>query len=125
VNKKVLHDFTAVLKDSAVKVETAKATITETSEKFREQRSREWKHSDNADKRTKKPATSAAEVNDSLMCSMDEVPTRNLFGPLRTVEMEADFGAHADVTTDGQQQQAPSSQAGRHDTIASATKGLT
>jgi hypothetical protein len=62
----VLHDLTPVIKDSATKRETAKPTSTETppNEKFPERRRRKRKLSDDADKITKKPATSATEAND-------------------------------------------------------------
>jgi hypothetical protein len=51
----VLHDLTAVLKESAAKGETATITITEppSNEEFREQRRRKRKPSDDVDKRAK------------------------------------------------------------------------
>jgi hypothetical protein len=63
VYTEVLHNLTAVLKESAAKGETAKITITEppSNEEFREQRRRTRKPSDDADK-TKKPATFATGI---------------------------------------------------------------
>jgi hypothetical protein len=79
----VPHDFVAVLKESTAKEETAKATITKSpsNKEFREQSRRKRKPSDDADKRTKKPATSAMGVNDPQLQLKDEVPTRNFFAP--------------------------------------------
>jgi hypothetical protein len=42
-----------------------------------------------------------------------EVPTENFFASLRSAEMEADHGDNTDDSTKGQQQQVPSSHAGR------------
>jgi hypothetical protein len=111
VYTEVLHDLTAVLKESAAKGETAKTTITAppSIEEFREQR----RPTDDADKRAKTLITSTAGVNDPQLRSNPEVPTRNFFVPLRSIEMEADHGDDADYTTEPQQHQAPSSQAGR------------
>jgi hypothetical protein len=77
----VLPDFTAVLNESAAKGETAKTTITEppSKEKFRKQSRRKREASDDADKRTKKPATSAKRLNGLQLRSKGEVPTRNFF----------------------------------------------
>jgi hypothetical protein len=55
----------------------------------------------------------------------DEVPTQNFFAPLRSTEMETGHGNDGDDSTEGQQQQASSNQAGKPDTIAKATEGLT
>jgi hypothetical protein len=65
VYTEVLHDLTTVLKESIARGGTAKTTITEPSsnEEFREQKRRKRKPSDDADKRTKKPAKSATGVN--------------------------------------------------------------
>jgi hypothetical protein len=111
----VLHDFTAVLKESGDKGETAKITTTEhpSNEEFREQRRRKRKPSDDANKITKKPATSPTGVNDPQLRSKDEVLTHNFFAPLRSTEMEADHGDDADDSTEGQVQQAPPCQRGR------------
>jgi hypothetical protein len=115
VYTEVLHDLMAVLKESAAKGKKAKTTNTKppSNEEFREQRRRTRKLSDEANKRTKKPATSATSVIDPQLQSKDAVPTRNFFAPLRSTDMEADHGRDADDSTEGQQQQAPSSQAGR------------
>jgi hypothetical protein len=56
---------------------------------------------------------STTGINDPQLWSNDEVPIRNFFAPLRSSEMENDHGNNADASTDGQQQQASSSQAGR------------
>jgi hypothetical protein len=108
----VVHDLTAVLKDSAAKGETAKITTTEppSNEVFHEQRRRKRKLSGDANKRTKKSATSATGTNDPQLRQKDEVPTQNFFAPLKLTEMEADHGDDADDSTEGQQQQAPSTQ---------------
>jgi hypothetical protein len=62
----VLYDLMAVLKDSAAKGETAKTTITEppSNKKFREQRRQKRKPSGDANKITKRPATSSTGTND-------------------------------------------------------------
>jgi hypothetical protein len=81
----VLHDLTAVLKVSAAKWETGKITSTEppSNKEFREERIRKRKPSDDADKRTKKPATSVMGVNDPQLQSKNDFLTRNFFAPLR------------------------------------------
>jgi hypothetical protein len=75
----VLHDLTAVLKQSAAKAKTAKTTITvpPSLQEFREQRRWKRKPTDDADKRAKKPTTSTTGVNDSQLQSKPEVPTGN------------------------------------------------
>jgi dsRNA-specific ribonuclease len=80
----VLHNLTAILKESAVERETAKITSTEppSNEEFRERRRRELKPSNDADKRAKKLATSTAGVNDSHLRSKEEVPIRKFFAHL-------------------------------------------
>jgi hypothetical protein len=59
VYTEVLHNLQAVLKES-----TAKTTITASVDEIREQRSRNQKPTDDADKRTKNPTTSITGVND-------------------------------------------------------------
>jgi hypothetical protein len=51
------------------------------NEEFREQRRRKRKLSNDTDKRTKKPATSATGVKDPQIRSKNEVTTRNFFAP--------------------------------------------
>jgi hypothetical protein len=77
----VLHDLTAVLKESAAKGEIAKTSITAppSTEKICEQRRRKRKPTDDADKRAKKPTTSTTGVNDPQFQSKPEVPSRNFF----------------------------------------------
>jgi hypothetical protein len=114
VYTEVLYDLTAVLKESAAEGETAKTTITAppSIEDFREQRRRKRKPTD-TNQRSKKPTTSTTKVNDPKLQSKPEAPTRNFFAPLVSTEMEAGHGDEADDTTERQQHQAPSSQAGR------------
>jgi hypothetical protein len=129
----VLHDLTAVLKESADKGETAKTTITVPSsiEEFREQRRRKRKPTDDADSKAKESTTSTTEVNDPQLQSKPEFPNRNFFAAPRSTEMEADHGDDADNTK--RQQQAPSSQAASHcsnlssipDKTSKVTEGLT
>jgi hypothetical protein len=104
----------AVLKQSAAKGETTKTTITgpPSIEEFREQTRRKRKPSGDTNMRTKKQATSAT-VNGPQLRSKDELRTRKFFAPLRSTEMEADHGEDADDSTEGQEQQASPSQAGR------------
>jgi hypothetical protein len=66
VYTEVLHDLTAILKDSAAKGETARTTITASLsiEEFREQSRRKRKPTDNADKRAKKPTASTTAISD-------------------------------------------------------------
>jgi hypothetical protein len=66
VYTEVLHNLKAVLKEDAAKGETAKTTITASPfiDKFREQRRRKQKSTDNADKGAKKPTTSTTGVKD-------------------------------------------------------------
>jgi hypothetical protein len=111
----MLHDLIAVTKDNAAKGETVKTTITgrPSLEEFREERRRKRESTDDVDIRAKKPATSTTGVNDAQLQSTDEFPTRNVFAPLRPIEMEAVHGDKADDSTEAQQQQTPSSQAGR------------
>jgi hypothetical protein len=112
VYTEVLHDLTTVPKESAAKGETAKTTITTppSIEEFREQRRRKPKPTDDADERAKEPTISITEVNVPQLLSKPEVPTPNLFAPLRSNEMEAD---HGDDTTERQPHQKLSSKAGR------------
>jgi hypothetical protein len=104
-----------VLKESATKRETAQTTITAppSIEEFREQRRRKRKPTDEADNTANKSTTSNPGVSDPQLRSKPEVPTQNFFAPLRSIEMEADHGGDADTTTERQQHQAPSSQAGK------------
>jgi hypothetical protein len=115
VYTEVLHDLTTVLEKSVAKGERAKTTISAPpcNEEFRDQRRRKWKPSDDADKRTKKPATSATGVKDPRSQSKNEVPTRNFFVILRLTEMEAAHRDDIDDFIESQQHQAPSSQEGR------------
>jgi hypothetical protein len=112
VYTEALHDLTAALKESAAKRESAKTTITATSstEEFREQRRRKRKSTDDADKRAKKPTTSTTGVSDTQLRSKPKVPTRNIFAPLKSIEMEDDHGNDEQYSIDGQQQKAPSRQ---------------
>jgi hypothetical protein len=66
VYTEVLHDLTAVLKESAAEGETVKTTITVTPsiEEFPEQRRRYRKPTDDPDERAKKLKTSTTGVND-------------------------------------------------------------
>jgi hypothetical protein len=110
----VLHDLTAVLKDSAAKGETTKITITAppSIKEFHEQRRLKRKPT----KPTIVPrslTTSITGVNDLQLQSKSQVPTRNFFAPLRSTEMGADHGDDADDTTERQLYQAPYSQTGR------------
>jgi hypothetical protein len=109
---KVLQDLTAVLKVSAAKKETRKITITASPsiEEFREQRRRKRKPTGDAYKRAKKPMESTRELK---MMSKSKVPTLNTFVPMCPIEMEADYDDQTYDTTECQQFQAPSSQAGR------------
>jgi hypothetical protein len=109
----------AVLKESAAKGVTAKTRITPPPpiEEFREQRRRKWKPTDDTGKRAKKPTTSTTGDNDPQSQLKPEVQTRNFFAPLRSIEIEADHGDDADDTTERQQHQASSSQAGRQPPI--------
>jgi hypothetical protein len=111
----VLHDLIAVLKECAAKRETAETTITAppSIEEFHGQIRRKWKPTDDADNRAKKPTKSTTAVNELQSLSNSEVPTRNFFAPLTAIEIEADHGDEANDTTERQQHQAPSSQAGR------------
>jgi hypothetical protein len=120
VYTELLHDLTAVLKDSAAKGETAKTTITAppSIEEFREQRTRKRKPTDDADKSAKKPTTSTTGVNDPQFRSKPQGPTRKFLSPLRSTEMDADHGDDADDTIERQQHQAPCSQADRPPPIA-------
>jgi hypothetical protein len=95
VYTEVLHDLTPVLKESAVKEETVKPTITEppSMEEFREQRRRKRKPTDDADKKAKKPITSTTGVSDPQLQSKPEI----------IPEMEADHEDDADETTECQQ----------------------
>jgi hypothetical protein len=97
----VLHDLTAVLRGSAANEETAKTTITAppSIEEFRERRRRKLKSTDDSDERSGKRTVSTAGMNDPQLRSKPEVPTRNFFAPLRSIEMEADHGDDADDTT--------------------------
>jgi hypothetical protein len=111
----VLHDLTAVLKESAAKEETAKTTITTTPsmEEFHEQRRRKRKPKVDAHKMAKKPTSSTTGVKDPKLRSKTDVPTWNFFAALRSIEMEANLEEDTDNTTERQQLQAPKSQAGR------------
>jgi hypothetical protein len=111
----MLHDLMAVTEENAAEGETAKTTVTgrPSIEDFREQRRRKREPTDDVDKRAKKPATSTTGLNDPQLQLKDEFPTRNFFAPLRPTEMGADHGDDADDSTEGRQQQTPSSQAGR------------
>jgi hypothetical protein len=68
-----------IAKESARKEETAKTTITEppSNEEFREHRRWKRKPPDDAETRTKKPATSATGVNDPQLQSKPEFPPGN------------------------------------------------
>jgi hypothetical protein len=81
-------------------------------DEIRELERRKRKPTDD-DKIAKKPTTSTSGVNDLQLQSKTEVPTRKFFTPLRPIEMKADRGDDADDTTERQQRQTPSSQAGR------------
>lgn len=95
----------AVPKESAASGETARTTITESpsNEEFSEHSRQKRRPSDNADKRTKKPATSTMGGNDPHLRSKDEVPTWSFFAPLRSAEIETDHGDGADDSIEGQQ----------------------
>jgi hypothetical protein len=80
------------------------------------------KPTDNTDKRGKKPTTSTTGATDPQLQSKPEVPTLNFLAPPRSTEMEADQGDDADYTTEHQQYQTPSSQAGRLLPIALTSK---
>jgi hypothetical protein len=56
--------------------------------------------------------TSTTGFKDPQLGFKPEVPTRNIFSPLRSIEIEADHGDDADDSTQHQQHQASSSQAG-------------
>jgi hypothetical protein len=73
VYTEVLCNFTAVSKESAAKEVTAKITITKlpSNMEFCKQRIPKWKPSNNTNKRTKKPATSALGVSDPQLLSKD------------------------------------------------------
>jgi hypothetical protein len=111
----VLHDLTAVSRESAANGETAKTTITAPPSiaEFRERRRRKLESTDDSNQGAKKPTASTTGVNDPQFHSKPEVPTRNFFAPLRSIEMEADHGDDADDTTERQQHQALASQACR------------
>jgi hypothetical protein len=116
VYTEVLHDLTAVLKESAAKGERAKTTITAppSIEEFCKQRRRKRKPTNDADKRAKKRTISTTGVNDPKLQSKPKIPTRKFFAPLRSAEIEAEHGDGADDTTDRQQHQAdPARQVGR------------
>jgi hypothetical protein len=103
VYTEMLPDLTAVLKDSSAKGETAKTIIAESpsNKEFQEQKRRKWKPSDNANKGTKKPATSTMGVNNPQLWM--KFPPGTSSPPLRLIEMEADHGDNADDSTRGQQ----------------------
>jgi hypothetical protein len=109
----VLELLMAVPKESAAKAETAKTTMTAppSVEKFREQRRRKQKPTDDANKRAKEPTTSTTGVNDPQM------------------QPKPDHADDADNTTEYQQHQASARQVGRlsskPDTTAKATEGHT
>jgi hypothetical protein len=83
VYTEVLHSLMAALKEGAVKGETAKTTITETSsiEEFREQRRRKQKPTDEVDKRAKKPTISTMGVSEPQLRLNGKICTRNFFVP--------------------------------------------
>jgi hypothetical protein len=115
VYTEVLHDLTAVLKESDAKGETVKTTIIAppSIKEFHEQRSRKRKPTNNADKGAKKPTISTTGINDPQLQSKSEVPARNFFAPLRSIDMEADHGHNMDDSTERQQHEASSSHADR------------
>jgi hypothetical protein len=107
----VLHNLIAVLEESADRAQSI--TAPPSIKTFRGQRGRKRKLTDDTNKRAKKPATSTTGVNGPQLRSKNRAPTRNFFAPSVSTERQADHGDDADGTTGGQQQQAPSSQAGR------------
>jgi hypothetical protein len=64
-------------------------------------------------KQTKEAAKPTSETRDPRIPSQLELPTRNLFAPLKTADMELKSAEETKTQPDGDQQQPPSSQRGR------------
>jgi hypothetical protein len=94
--------------------ETAKTTIPTppSIKEFREQWRRKRKPTDDADKRAKKPKTCTQGLNGPQFYSKPDIPSWKFFASLGSIKVDADHGDVADGTTERQQHQAPSNQAG-------------
>jgi hypothetical protein len=90
--------LTAVLRESAANGETTKTTTTAlpSIEEFHERRRLKLKFTDDSDERSGKRTVSTAGMNDPQLQSKPEVPTRNFFVPLKSIDMEAEQGDGAD-----------------------------
>jgi hypothetical protein len=83
-------------------------------EGFKEQRQRKRRYFEDQAKQTKRASMPTAGATAQRTQSQLELPTRNIFAPLRTADMEVEHTEDISDWTDGDhQQQSPSSQRGR------------
>jgi hypothetical protein len=110
-----VHIYTAIYREmvESVQADYHYSQQSDAHEGFIEQKRRKRSFSDVQAKRPKKIAMPTTGAMDHWIQSQLKLPTRNLFAPLRTTDLELEPTEDNRDRTDGDQQQPPSSQRGR------------